>query len=294
MKKGISLIGILAVVLFLATSFSLRENPQDPPRGAKKHIKLIKEKNGQKMELDTILEGDQILVWDGDTIGKHLKIDKEDVFSVRLDSLQKTSTLEYAVSGKDGKGVHKIVMLKSNYGEPEVFEFKGDSKSNAVWMSVDSDNKMPHTAGVSKIVSAPHIKAIKTAPGRNVIDLSDPGIISYEKKKLSGGREKIEIIRHEVDETNQCPEICIKNSACDPINCLGVPATTKKVRIFKKDNGDFQIVESDSCTIKTSDGNKGIVIMKDGKGDKKIQIRETKESDGKKVKVMVIEDVEKK
>ena len=39
-----------------------------------------------------------------------------------------------------------------------------------------------------------------TAQGRNVIDLSAPGIISFEKKKLSGGREKITIIRNEVKQ----------------------------------------------------------------------------------------------
>lgn len=38
----------------------------------------------------------------------------------------------------------------------------------------------------------------------NVIELSDPGIISYKKKKLSGGREKIIIIRNEeADKKNE-------------------------------------------------------------------------------------------
>jgi len=33
---------------------------------------------------------------------------------------------------------------------------------------------------------------------RNVIDLSDPGILSYKKKKMSGGKEKITVIRQEI------------------------------------------------------------------------------------------------
>lgn len=43
--------------------------------------------------------------------------------------------------------------------------------------------------------------------GPNVIDLTDPGIISYKKKKMSNGREKITIIRKEVTEPAKSDEI---------------------------------------------------------------------------------------
>jgi hypothetical protein len=43
----------------------------------------------------------------------------------------------------------------------------------------------------------------------NVIDLSDPGIISYKKKKMSGGREKITIIRNEPSEKEIEKEVSI-------------------------------------------------------------------------------------
>jgi hypothetical protein len=292
MKKGISIVGILVLVLFLASSFSLRENPQDAPRGAKKHIKLIKEKNGQKMELDTILEEDQILIWDGDTIGKHIKIDKEDVFSVRLDSLQKTSTIEYAISGKDGKGVHKIVMVKSKEGEPGAFEFKGDSKNNAVWVSVDSDATMPHAAGVLKTIAGPNIKVIKATSGSNVIDLGDPGIISYEKKKMGGGREKIVIIRKEPEEEtggNMLINGLINGSEGDD----AVPCTVKTVRIIKNDKSEFQVLEGDSCCISDQNGNQCKVIIKGAKDGEVFHIEEIKESNGKKVKVTVKAEAEK-
>ena len=35
---------------------------------------------------------------------------------------------------------------------------------------------------------------------QNLIDLNDPDIISFERKELSGGREKIEIIRKKPTE----------------------------------------------------------------------------------------------
>ncbi len=36
----------------------------------------------------------------------------------------------------------------------------------------------------------------------NIIDLSDPGIISYKKKKNKDGTEKITIVRNHVDEND--------------------------------------------------------------------------------------------
>jgi hypothetical protein len=57
---------------------------------------------------------------------------------------------------------------------------------------------------------------MKTPAQKNIIDLSDPGIISYEKKKLKDGREKIIIIRKEV-----------KN---DPIVVEGMPIHLKRIK----------------------------------------------------------------
>ena len=64
----------MACAIFLLSSFSIRENPQDPPRGKKKekHIKIEKiDDKGNKTEIDTIIKGDDFFVWNGDTIGNH-------------------------------------------------------------------------------------------------------------------------------------------------------------------------------------------------------------------------------
>ena len=47
-----------------------------------------------------------------------------------------------------------------------------------------------------------HALRYRYQQGGNVIDLSDPGILSYKKEKMSDGREKITIIRKEVKEEN--------------------------------------------------------------------------------------------
>jgi hypothetical protein len=41
---------------------------------------------------------------------------------------------------------------------------------------------------------------LRNGPTASSIDLSDPGIISFKKKKMSGNREKITVIRHEPNE----------------------------------------------------------------------------------------------
>lgn len=47
----------------------------------------------------------------------------------------------------------------------------------------------------------PRVRMMREQPV-NVINLNDMGIISYKKKKMSGGREKITIIRNEVKESD--------------------------------------------------------------------------------------------
>jgi hypothetical protein len=41
----------------------------------------------------------------------------------------------------------------------------------------------------------PHMKVMKMQHGGQTIDLNDPNIVSYKKKDVKGGMEKIEIIR---------------------------------------------------------------------------------------------------
>jgi len=78
MKRILSITVSLTFAILLTSAISIRETPQDPPRGKKgeKHIKMIKvSDNGKKMELDTVIEADEVLVWNGDTIndGKKMK-----------------------------------------------------------------------------------------------------------------------------------------------------------------------------------------------------------------------------
>ena len=61
----------------------------------KKHIKVVKVKDGKKVELDTVIENDKSFVWMGDTIsgGKALMWVSED--DLKLDSLHQHFDMDF-------------------------------------------------------------------------------------------------------------------------------------------------------------------------------------------------------
>src|SRR5680860_241656 len=129
MKRFLSVTGILALTAVLLSSFSIRENPQDPPRGkkAEKHINLVMvDDNGKKTELDTIIKGDDVFVWNGDTIGggKDLKWITKDDFN--MDSLHQNFDMNFEYEIEDN-GEGNVFILKSDKdGKHVMKEFKMD------------------------------------------------------------------------------------------------------------------------------------------------------------------------
>ncbi len=178
MKRFLSITLLPGLAFFLLTSLSIRENPQDPPRGKKteKHIKMVKvDDDGKKLELDTVITGDEPFVWNGDTIGRgkeFMWISKDDF---KMDSLEHYN-FEF-----DGEGNEKVIIRKSGKG--------GD---NMIWMSGHQGAPMPP--------HAPGMMMFRSHDNRNIIDLSDPGIISYDKKIQKDGTEKITIVRKQLNE----------------------------------------------------------------------------------------------
>ena len=304
MKKGLAILVFTLVSTMAFPALSLRENPQDPPRGKKRHIKMVKVEDGEKTELDTIIEGDDIFVWKGDTIGKDLKWITSEDKEFNLDSLKKSGVYEYDVDVlKGGKGkvlmystgddntskLHEYI-IKSGEGKKMMFigeddnihEFKGPG--DAVWVTEKGDHTMLHAPSAVKI--------IKEKQGGNIIDLSDPGIISYKKKKLSGGREKIEIIREEAKKGEiEDVNVVIKEADGPMMIHSAQPGMTKNIKVLKKDNGVFHIFEEDGEELEFTDKEGNLVKVKEiNKGDGNlIHIKEIEEDGLKKVKVTVKE-----
>jgi hypothetical protein len=226
MKRNLFETGVFILAILFLSSFSLRENPQDPPRGKKKerHINFVKiDDDRNRMELDTIIKGDGVFVWNGDTIGgaDEMKWFSKDGF--KHDSLHKRFNMnfDYEISD-DGHG--NVFVIKSGKGSKHrIHEFKLDGDSafalnmdeNVIfgggddamfWVEKGNHNMVFGAQRVAGIPHPPHVRDIRVfgKPDKaNVIDLSDPGIISFKKKTNKDGTEKITIVRKPIDKDTE-------------------------------------------------------------------------------------------
>lgn len=309
MKRNLFFVGTLLLSFIFLSSFSLRENPQDPPRGKKseKHIKLVTvDDDGKKMELDTVIEGDNVFVWNGDTIGgkKDLKwISEDDMdFDFDMDIDVKESA--------DGK---MIIMKSGKGGAPMIREFKMDGDSNKIvrvrvkkdgpqgdhdimmWNNKAGNKMLFHGPEISGMPNPHKMMIMKSQNRGNVIDLSDPGIISYDKKELKDGKEKITIIRNKPAEKDieMHEEIIIGGSEGGPMMLHKGHATkSKTVKVIKDDDGNITIFEDGKERKIKAGEEKGAFISEDGNV---FHIKTIKEGDKEKmeVKVEVEEQVKK-
>ena len=287
MKRILSITGILTLAVLFMSAISINYYPQDPPqKKKKKHIKMVKvDEDGKKMELDTVIDADEVFVWNGDTIGdgKELKWIGEGDFD--FDS--------------DGEG-NVFVMKSGDKTAPAIYEFKSDGDSVKKYkIKIASDgefdedvmfwNDKDHNQMMFNAPHAPKVVRIKKQKSGNVIDLSDPGIISFDKKELKDGREKITIIRNKPSEEDVEleEEIIMQGAGSHPMIIHdGHPQKTERVMIMKKDGGEIEVIE-DGAVWDIKEGDTDVkVIEKDGK---KITIKKIREGDEVKVDVEVEE-----
>lgn len=221
MKNTLALPGMgLAVILLSSVAFAQKtpESTKNP-----RHIKMTKIENGKKMELDTVLSGNDVFVWNGDTIGG------KELGKHHSPSFDKVKHVEIIVEGddgdenvrinrnKDGKRRHIIRQVDSGEDMEMFNEESGDSlqeriiirkkmKDGAEDDMIFSDGpnmqNFPPVPPFPPMPPFPHLRRLNGQPPGRIIDLNDPNIISYKKKKLSGDREKIEIIRKKSENMN--------------------------------------------------------------------------------------------
>ncbi|QIA09830.1 hypothetical protein [Draconibacterium halophilum] len=298
MKQVLSLTGILALSLLFSSAISIMEAPQDPPKTkkGKKHIKMVKVgDDGKKMEIDTVITADQIFVWNGDTIegGKGLKWVSEEDFDFDMD-------IDVDVETDENGNV--IIMKGDGASESMIYEFKtndGDSTKHimikAISDDISSDMMKWHSKNGNEMFfgaprsSSPKVIRIDKQKSGNVIDLSDPGIISYDRKELRNGKEKIVIVREKPSEEDVevHEEIIMHGGGSAPmILHSGHSNMSKKIKIIADDEGRVEILEDGKTwTVEESDEDTQ-VIEKDGK---KIIIKKTKKDGEMKVDVEVEE-----
>jgi hypothetical protein len=202
MKNTFALLG-MGLATFLLSSSAIAQKTQESKET--RHIKMIKIENGKKMELDTVLTGDDVFVWNGDTLNpvKHIKRFSPSGFD-------KMHNIDIKVDRRDGK---------------EMIFFDGENMKNFP--------PMPPWPPMR------HMKMIKGANSGRVIDLNDPNIISYKKKDMSGDREKIEIIR----KKSETPEHT--NFEFEFNDELVAPEPPESIREFEDNNRKMKITEKD-------------------------------------------------
>jgi hypothetical protein len=301
MKRILSLTGILALALVFTSAISINQSPLNVPQDekGKKHIKMVKiGDDGKKMEIDTIMKVDEVLIWNGDTIdgGKAMKWLSKGDFDMDMDF-----DMDFDVE-EDGSG-NVFIMRSKNKTAPGVYEFKtedGDSsKQYRIKVITDGneadvlkwhskgDNDM--FFGAPNLAPAHKIIRIDKRDG-NVIDLSDPGIISFEKKDLKDGREKITIVREKpAKESKEIHEEIIVKSAGAPVFMKeGMPHKSKQIKVIAGDDGKVEIFE-DGKVWNVHEGDDDVqVIEKEGK---KISIKKSKKDGEMKVDVEVEEEI---
>ncbi|MCF6358841.1 MAG: hypothetical protein L3J54_13655 [Draconibacterium sp.] len=268
MKRILLITGFLGLTILFTSAISILETPQDPPHGKKttKHIKMVKiDDDGKKTELDTIIENNDVFIWNGDTIGgEHgMKWISEGDIEMDFD----VEVLE----GTDGK---VIIMKSGSGGEANVMVISGDE---------DSDDMIFETQHTPKVMM------MKMPNQGNVIDLSDPGIISYEKKDLKDGKEKITIVRKKSTEKDmEMHKMIMHGGSAHPMMIhSGHPGETKTIKVISGDDGNVEIIENGKVRHVRMDGKNVKIIEEDGKT---IRIEEINDDNEKTIKVKVVKE----
>lgn len=275
---------MFGLIILLTSAISITRAPQDPPKKGKKHINLVRVENGKETKIDTVIGADQIFIWNGDTIGG----DKELNWISEDGEFNFDSTMDFDFDVQDfGDG--KVFVMKSGDSTKQ-FHIKMLGDDNMDIMKWHGDNDEDVFFGAPP---APRrMMIMDRRPQGNVIDLSDPGIISYEKKDLKDGKEKIVIVREKPspEEREVRKEIIMHSDAPPMMMHGGEPVRAKQIKVFAGDDGKVEILE-DGKVLHIDDMEEGTkVIEKDGK---KIVIKKSKEGDEMKVNVEVEENEEK-
>lgn len=222
MKNTLLSFGLAGITTALLSFTFVQKNDEVQEPKKTRHIKMLKMENGKKMELDTVLTNDDVFVWNGDTVNpiKHIKkvnpsgFDKMEKFDVKVenkDGKEKVMIFKHK-GGKDGEpmiwnmdsGDHMEIITEDNdsTGKKIVVRkrIKDGEGNNMIYFN--SDN-MKHFPPMPPMPPIPHVKMMRMQHPGQIINLNDPNIVSFKKKDLSGGREKIEIIRKKSDSAEE-------------------------------------------------------------------------------------------
>ena len=216
MKNKLLSFGTIGLTGVLLSSFMFvqkGDENQEPKKS--RHIKVTKIENGKKMELDTVLTGNDVFVWNGDTINPVRHFGKSG--HPEFNKMHRVDVDFDRQNGKEMIFKHRI----NKPGEPMIYNMDSDDDMEIITEDVDSlgkrivvrkrmkdgaedhmsirnsdlDMLAPPAPPMPPVPPFSHLRMMKMQHGGQIIDLNDPNIVSYKKKDVKGGMEKIEIIR---------------------------------------------------------------------------------------------------
>ncbi len=217
MKHILNISGILGLSSLVLSSFAgeaVNEKLQDP--ASQKHIKIVKIENGKKTELDTVLTGNNNFVWKGDTLNSSKIMRK-----LGPSGMDKHKRIDVDIDRKSGN--EKVMILKHDGGKSPVIWRMDSDEDMEMFTSEQGDSlteriiirkkmmdgeanhmifrNIPHGQHFPPMPPSRHMPMFRKSQSGRTIDLNDPNIISFKKKNLKGGKEKIEIIRNKSEES---------------------------------------------------------------------------------------------
>jgi hypothetical protein len=209
MKNNLIALGAAALSALLLSSFVSKENDDDQQKPkTERHVRIVKMKDGKKMELDTVFTGNDVFIWNGDTINppRHFRGGMREPGRFRGPRPGGDMDIFITRKHKGAPGTPETWMISPRH-EMDIFKGGNDSLDRKIIIRKFERRGAPGHAeiwrGAGRIPNPPAPPAIGSMQHQtsgNVIDLNDPGIISFKKKGMSGGREKIEIIRKKGSE----------------------------------------------------------------------------------------------
>lgn len=248
MKKFVWFAAMPLLAFFIFTAMT----PDDPPATQKKtHLRIVKIKDGEKVVIDTLLQGDDLRSFRPDSNRKFRWFDEKELPG--LDSL--AGDFEFK-GGDVPNGESVLVMKRGRHAAPlfiHKLETEGDSGKTVVvrvekngpgeedvmiWRGPRHGRMQLHSPRLPHppLPPVPPVRHLKPRRG-NIIDLGDPGIISFQKKKLSGGREKITIIRHQASETEEATFDVWRESPESGLRHIQEPKVMKERIFLKREEG---------------------------------------------------------
>ncbi len=250
MKHKLALFGMIGLASLALTSFTPKTDDDQKEQPKKtRHIKMTKIENGKKTELDTIVYGDDVFVWQGDTIrGKQIG---------KTTSHSGSDQMQQIIVTGDPEGENENVTIirhgDAKPGEPMIWNMDNGDDMEIVTENIDSLGKhivvTKHITDGNDMINRNHHHMMPFPPmppvpkhnGR-VIDLNDPNITSFKIKDMKGGLEKIEIIRKKSSEPE---ETTFDFHGDDQLMPPPPPEAPEIIREFKNGESEIKIIRKD-------------------------------------------------